>query len=201
MGETVKNTKTPIKKGLKLNDSDILNDILISYYSNKKDITPYYKFLYRNNNGKNERVCSKFLQRLNHPMCLAIWFMDDGSCCGNKSYNSKGEKYFTSYSFYLATNQFNYSDHELMVKWFKQEFDIDCKIYKQIYSNPNHCGYGRIEYRLRFNASNSKKIWQLINPYVIQFDSMKYKFRFAYLRDNLNIKRIPIDFELSDYIK
>ena len=31
MGETVKNTKTPIKKGLKLNDSDILNDILISY--------------------------------------------------------------------------------------------------------------------------------------------------------------------------
>jgi len=31
MGETVKNTKTPIKKGYLMNDSDILNDIIISY--------------------------------------------------------------------------------------------------------------------------------------------------------------------------
>lgn len=31
MGETVKNTKTPVKKGLKMNDSDILNDVLLSY--------------------------------------------------------------------------------------------------------------------------------------------------------------------------
>lgn len=31
MGETVKNTKTPVKKGLEMNDSDILNDVLLSY--------------------------------------------------------------------------------------------------------------------------------------------------------------------------
>lgn len=31
MGEIIKNTKTPIKKGLKMNDSDILNDVLLSY--------------------------------------------------------------------------------------------------------------------------------------------------------------------------
>jgi len=31
MGETIKNTKTPIKKGCSMNDSDILNDILLSY--------------------------------------------------------------------------------------------------------------------------------------------------------------------------
>ena len=30
MGETIKNTKTPVKKGKMLNDEDILNDILIS---------------------------------------------------------------------------------------------------------------------------------------------------------------------------
>jgi len=31
MGETVKNNKTPVKKGCAMNDSDILNDILLSF--------------------------------------------------------------------------------------------------------------------------------------------------------------------------
>lgn len=31
MGETIKNNKTSVSKGAKLNDCDILNDILISY--------------------------------------------------------------------------------------------------------------------------------------------------------------------------
>ncbi|MBE6157071.1 MAG: spore coat protein [Firmicutes bacterium] len=31
MGETIKNNKTPLRKGFELNDSDILNDILNSY--------------------------------------------------------------------------------------------------------------------------------------------------------------------------
>ena len=31
MGETIKNSKTPVKKGVEMNDNDILNDILISY--------------------------------------------------------------------------------------------------------------------------------------------------------------------------
>lgn len=31
MGETIKNTKTQVKKGYNMNDSDVLNDILISY--------------------------------------------------------------------------------------------------------------------------------------------------------------------------
>lgn len=31
MGETIKNNKTQVKKGLEMNDSDRLNDVLISY--------------------------------------------------------------------------------------------------------------------------------------------------------------------------
>ena len=31
MGETIKNSKTPVKKSVEMNDCDILNDILISY--------------------------------------------------------------------------------------------------------------------------------------------------------------------------
>lgn len=31
MGETIKNTKTSVKKGCELNDENILNDVLLSY--------------------------------------------------------------------------------------------------------------------------------------------------------------------------
>lgn len=31
MGETIKNTKTPVKKGIEMNDCDRLNDVLNSY--------------------------------------------------------------------------------------------------------------------------------------------------------------------------
>ena len=55
MGETVKNTKTPIKKGLKLNDSDILNDILISY---KHLVNSYATAL---NEASNKNIYKLFL--------------------------------------------------------------------------------------------------------------------------------------------
>ena len=55
MGETVKNTKTPIKKGLKLNDSDILNDILISY---KHLVSCYATAL---NEASNKNIYKLFL--------------------------------------------------------------------------------------------------------------------------------------------
>ena len=56
MGETVKNTKTPIKKGLKLNDSDILNDILISY---KHLVNSYATAL---NEASNKNIYKLFLE-------------------------------------------------------------------------------------------------------------------------------------------
>ena len=55
MGETVNNNKTPIKKGLKLNDSDILNDILISY---KHLVSCYATAL---NEASNKNIYKLFL--------------------------------------------------------------------------------------------------------------------------------------------
>ena len=100
---------------------------------------------------------------------------------------------------YLGTNQFNYSEHEEMVSWFKREFDIEPKIYQQVYSNKEHCACGRVEYRLYFNSKQARKIWSLIEPYVIQFESMRYKFRFAYLIDTKGVKELPLDFDIKDY--
>ena len=58
MGETVKNTKTPTKKGLALNDSDILNDILISY---KYLVSSYATAL---NEASNKNIYKLFLSLL-----------------------------------------------------------------------------------------------------------------------------------------
>ena len=131
-------------------------------------------------------------------MCLAIWFMDDGSCIGNKSKDREGNRYFKSYGLTLCTNQFNYSEHEYMVSWFKKEFGVSPKIYRQIYKENHHKNI-KEEYRLRFNSKDAKIIWKLIEPYVIQFESMRYKFRFAYLIDTLGYKTLPEGFELKDY--
>ena len=56
MGETVKNTKTPVKKGLKMNDSDILNDIVISY---KHLVSSYATAL---NEASNKNIYKLFLE-------------------------------------------------------------------------------------------------------------------------------------------
>ena len=55
MGETLKNTKTPVKKGIKLNDEDILNDVLISY---KHLVSSYAIAL---NEASNKSVYNLFL--------------------------------------------------------------------------------------------------------------------------------------------
>lgn len=58
MGETVKNTKTAVKKGLKMNDSDILNDVLLSY---KHLVSSYATAL---NEASNKNIYKLFLELL-----------------------------------------------------------------------------------------------------------------------------------------
>lgn len=58
MGETVKNTKTPVKKGIAMNDQDILNDILNSY---KHLVSSYAIAL---NEASNKNIYKLFLSLL-----------------------------------------------------------------------------------------------------------------------------------------
>ena len=55
MGETIKNNKTQVKKGLEMNDSDRLNDILISY---KHLVSSYAIAL---NEASNKEIYNLFL--------------------------------------------------------------------------------------------------------------------------------------------
>ena len=58
MGETIKNTKTPVKKGISMNDCDILNDVLISY---KHLVSSYAISL---NEASNKNIYKLFLSLL-----------------------------------------------------------------------------------------------------------------------------------------
>lgn len=80
---------------------------------------------------------------------IAVWYMDDGSIqrkknkCGNESIHIN-----------LHTNNFDYETQERFVQKFNN-YDIECKILKS-----------RIYYYLSFNNENSKKLLNLIKPYI-----------------------------------
>ena len=58
MGETIKNNKTQVKKGIEMNNSDRLNDILISY---KHLVSSYATAL---NEASNKNIYKLFLNLL-----------------------------------------------------------------------------------------------------------------------------------------
>lgn len=114
---------------------------------------------------------------MNHPLCVAIWFMDDGNCQSGISKHRDGTKYLSRPYFRLATHEFDYSQHEQAVKWFKENFGIIPTISKQIERRWKKEPY--VQYYLSFPTKDSTQIWDIIKPYVHQVPSMMWKFRFA----------------------
>lgn len=92
---------------------------------------------------------------------LAIWFMDDGSY----TRNSKTTGYVT-----LHTNGFNKKEHDIIIKYFKQVWNISptMRIVKRK-DRPE-------TFFLFFNVKETEKLITLIEPYIIPI--MKYKVGF-----------------------
>ena len=82
------------------------------------------------------------------PLALAVWFMDDGSRSGN--------------SCYLNTQGFLLQDQLKLIDFLSKYFGL----------KPN-CNRDKIYYRLRFSVEDSKKLTELIEPYVLPF--LRYK--------------------------
>lgn len=149
------------------------SDILVYQYFDTKFIKPYAKFLLKG----LQRNLPKFLLRMNHPLCLAIWFMDDGNCQSSISKHKDGTKYLVKPYFRLATHEFDYSQHEQAVKWFKETWGIEPTICSQVEKRWKDKPY--TQYYLTFKRKDSESIWNIIKPYVHQIPSMMWKFRFA----------------------
>ena len=132
------------------------------------------KYLYSNEGRK--KISPSYLKELS-PLGLAIWWMDDGSLC-----NSKGNRWGK-----LCTECFNYEEHILLQKYFKEKWNIDVKISKEKDKY----------YFINFNATALRKLISIIYKYVLEVPCMVYKIDMDY-KNNLNLGEFQ---EVYDYIK
>ena len=132
------------------------------------------KYLYSNEGRK--KISPSYLKELS-PLGLAIWWMDDGSLC-----NSKGNRWGK-----LCTECFNYEEHILLQKYFKEKWNIDVKITKEKDKY----------YFINFNATALRKLISIIYKYVLEVPCMVYKIDMDY-KNNLNLGEFQ---EVYDYIK
>lgn len=104
-----------------------------------------YNLLYLNG---IKTITEKYLNRINNPIALAYWFMDDGTYQGT-----------------LATNCFRENEVDLMVSWMSEKWNIICTKQKHL---DNFVLYISQKSRLDFE--------RLIFPYIVP--SMYYKLKF-----------------------
>lgn len=104
-----------------------------------------YNLLYLN---KIKTITQEYLDKINNPLALAFWFMDDGTYQGT-----------------IATNCFTEKEVDLMVSWMYKKWNIICTKQRNL---DNFVLYISQKSRLDFE--------RLIFPYIVP--SMYYKLKF-----------------------
>ena len=118
-------------------------------------VTEQSKFIRSLFYERNKKTVKNIVNMLN-PISLAYWYMDDGS------YDNYG-------SSFLHTEGFTLSDNKLLVKSFKDIFNIDCEVHKRSKKEL---------YNIKFKMEGTKKLHELIAPFI--HSSMEYKLREEY---------------------
>jgi len=109
----------------------------------------------------NKTVKRKWLNYLNKES-LAVWFMDDGS------YTKRGNSAYIS----LHTNSFNKKEHDVIIKYFKQVWDIQATLRVTKRKDRDQSFF------ITFNVEETKKLVVILEPFMI--NSMKYKVGFRF---------------------
>lgn len=92
------------------------------------------------------------------PLGLAVWLMDDGSI------KSKNRRTNEILGITISTCAFSYQEHLSFQEMFKKNFDLDVRI-----------GKDRKYYCLEFNKENSHKLLDIVNPYLHNNFTGKFK--------------------------
>ncbi len=107
-------------------------------------------------NAGHKIISRKFLNNLDDES-IALWYMDDGSMSIKKRRNGKPHGIEVTLNTYLSTGE-----NQIIIDYFLDVWDIRWGLNKS-----------KNSYRLRMGKTEAKKMFKIINPYVI--DSMKYK--------------------------
>ena len=149
------NWKLNIIKKFKISEfnkrSRIINKRMVDMIYLSTNTHPIFNY-YRNLFYKNKRkVINKEILNQINPKSLAVWICDDGSYETKQGY------------IILCTNAYTLEEHNLMKEFFKEKFGLDPTI-----------GFrDKKYYYLRFKQEDSKKLIEIIKPYIPE--SMEYK--------------------------
>ena len=136
-----------------------------------KKFKAWRKFTYPNGRKSLPLV----LKYITDPIfAMAVWLMDDGYCEPSFSKLADGSKknYGARFRIFTATQ----TDEEMLQikEWIDREFNVNCSI-KKHYDSRQKKYYPLI----KLGAPDTLKVWKLIRDLVLQFESMKYKFRYV----------------------
>lgn len=131
-----------------------------------KKFKAWRKFCYPN--GKKQ--IPSILKYINHPeMALAIWLMDDGYI--EPSLDARYPDKCYGAVMRIFTCDQSPENQELIIQWFQKTFDVTPKV---AFSKKGDKQYPF----LKFNTKDSQKLWGLLRTFILQFNSMKHKFRY-----------------------
>lgn len=117
------------------------------------ELTKIYKVFYKGEEYRcGRKIVPKNIEKLIDPMALAVWIMDDGSY-------SKGKIDISTYSFSL-------SEIKLLQSMFANKFRITMRFYSDRDKG----------YRMYCNTEETKKLVEVISPYIVE--TMVYKIGF-----------------------
>lgn len=123
-----------------------------------KVFTDIYYLLYPNG---VKTLTKEYLDKINNPIALAYWFMDDGTFDGH-----------------IATNCFSEKEHELIINWMQEKWNISCTRHK----NSN-------QFNLYISQKSRLDFERLIFPYILP--SMYYKLKFLDILKQSQQDKIP----------
>lgn len=126
----------------------------------------------------NKKIISDYVLSNINEFGLLLWFLDDGQL--HVSFKENSGKRFA----YLNTQSFTYEENIKIQKMFKERFDIDLKIHK------DNSGFkkqkNKTYYRLYFNATNFRKFFDVVRPYLKYIPKeFYYKFNMKYTPNRL----------------
>lgn len=120
-------------------------------------------------------VTRKILNKLT-PLGIALWWMDDGSLCIHRR-KDRGTVQRTAI---LATCSFSLEEHDTIIKYFKEKWDINLKV---AYVGSK----AKRKPVIRIPMKEFGKFKEIIEPYIIP--SMKYKIDCKYVSNSFSGKK------------
>jgi hypothetical protein len=146
------------------NYSEVEIEIPDKYY-----FESYNRFFDKN----NKKIISQYVIDNISTLGLLFWWLDDGQWHVSFKEN-KGKRFG-----YLNTQGFTYEENLMILKMFKNRFDIDLRIHTD---NSGFEKYKhKIYYRLYFNATAFRKFYDLLRDYLLYIPKgFYYKFNMQY---------------------